>query len=62
MPFETLFSCRLKVKAQGSYKGQNGHNLSLCGPLLVHFCMDFKIILHGCCPRGGKVPFKNIFR
>ena len=40
---------------------QNGHKLSLSGPLLVHLCVDFKIILHSCCPRG-EVPFKTFFQ
>ena len=52
MPFKH-FSRRLKVKVTGANKGQNGHILSLSGPLLVHLCMDFKIILHSCCPREG---------
>ena len=28
---------------------------------MSHLCMDFKIILHSCCPRGGEVPYEEFF-
>ena len=59
MLFET---CRMKVKVTGSKKGQSGHILSLSGPILVHFCMDFKIISPSCCPREAEVPFETFFQ
>ena len=31
----------------------------LSGLILLHLCMDFKIICHSCCPWGGEVPFEK---
>ena len=59
MPFEHFLG-RMMVKVTGASKCLN--ILGLYGPELVHLCMDFKIILHSCCPRGGKVPFETFFR
>ena len=49
--------------SQGSNKCQNGqiHVMSLSGAELVHLCMDFKIKLHRCCPRGKEVPYETFF-
>ena len=28
---------------------------------LKHLCVDFEVILHSCCLRGGDVPFETFF-
>ena len=33
----------------------------LSGPLLLQLYMDFKIILHSFCPRGGEVPLETFY-
>ena len=45
MQFEIFFQVLgSESRSQGSNNCQTGHILSLSGPLLVHLCMDFKII------------------
>ena len=55
---------RLKVEVKGSNEGQNDQKyvLSLSGAYLVHLFMDFKIILHSSCRRGGEMPFETCFQ
>ena len=63
VPFEQFFRVGWRSRSQRSNKCLNGHILSLSGPELVHLCMDFKIILHSCCPRGEKCHLKHfLFR
>ena len=61
MPFETFFHVDGRSRSHGSNKGQSGHILSLSAPYFVHLCMDFKLIMHSCCPRGKEVPFETCF-
>ena len=62
MPLETLFSERIKVKVTGVKLRSKWSYTELVRAIRCTFMHGFKIILHSCCPRGGKVPFEIFFQ